>query len=358
MSSLQQITSPHDSDPLEQVCVQEAEDATEWDAFVHRADGAANYHQWSWRRVIEASHGHRAIYLEARSGPQIAGVLPLFEMKSRLFGHFFISLPYVSYGGVLANSASARDALLVAAEARAREAGAAYVELRQSKPFPTDWPASVEKMTMIVRTAGQTKASLLAGFSSRLRNKIKHGRKHFAVRWGAGELLDDFYQVFARNMRDLGVPVYSKTWFDAVLRNGPTGSRLLCVYEDGACIAGTLTTRFRDTLELPWIASTPSARRHYSTVLLYWAAIEYAVEHGMSAVDLARCRPGTGTHRFKQQWNPEEVSLPWYYSLPRGGTIPHARTAGAKSQFAMAVWKRLPLAVANRIGPHIVRNIP
>jgi FemAB-related protein (PEP-CTERM system-associated) len=309
--------------------------------------------------VIEASQGHRTIYLEARNGQEIAGVLPLVEMKSRLFGHFFISVPYVSYGGVLARSAAARDALLVAARAFAREAGASYVELRQSAAIPTDWLASSAKMTMVVRTAGHTHRSLLSGFSSRLRNKINHARKHgFAVRWGGDELLDDFYEVFARNMRDLGVPVHSKKWFDAVLRHGPSGSCLLCIYEDGACVAGTLITRFRDAMELPWIASTAAARKHYSTVLLYWTALEYAVEQGIAAVDLGRCRPGTGTHRFKLQWNPEEVSLPWYYALPQGSTIPPARHAGAMSRLAMAAWKRLPLIVANHMGPHIVRNIP
>ncbi len=123
-------------------------------------------------------------------------------------------------------------------------------------------------------------------------------------------------------------------------------------------IAATFITTYRDRVELPWIASTPEGRKKYSSVLLYWTALEWAMQNGFRRVDLGRCTPGGGTHRFKAQWNCEEIPLPWCYWLKPGESLPQMRPDNPRFRIAVETWKRLPLGVANLIGPHIVRAIP
>ncbi len=332
-------------------------DPGEWDAFVQAAPDATFYHAWTWRTVIEESYGHRAHALGVWKDDRLCAVLPLVEMKSVLFGHFLVSLPYFNYGGVLGEDAEARKRALEEAGRLAQSIGAGHVEVRQGRALETEWASISAKSAMIVRL-DKPKKDYLAGLSSRLRNKINRSRKCFEVKWGGLEDAEEFYQVFAVNMRDLGTPVYPQRWFENVLRRFPEQTRLLTLWENGAPVAGTLVAQHRRDVELPWIASTPEPRRRYSTVLLYWTALEWAMEEGFASVDLGRCTPGSGTHQFKQQWNPEEVPLRWYYWLPQGKPIPEIRPSNPKYRLAIEVWKRLPLAVANRLGPRIVRSIP
>jgi len=259
---------------------------------------------------------------------------------------------------VLASSEDAGVALLQRAEEIARTSGVEHIELRQGVPRAHPWQDAAAKVAMVVLLPANEE-ELWSGLSSRLRNKIRHARKEgFESRWGGSELIEDFYRVFAANMRNLGTPVYPRAWFENVARAvGPEG-RILFLTSAGRPVAATFLVTFRDRVELPWIASTPAARGDYSTVLLYWEALAWALRNGYRSVDLGRCSPGSGTHRFKQQWKPEERPLHWYYWLAEGRPLPHLRPDNPKYRLAISVWKRLPLAVANRLGPRIVRFIP
>jgi FemAB-related protein (PEP-CTERM system-associated) len=280
-------------------------------------------------------------------------------MKSSLFGHFLISLPYFNYGGVVAQTPEAAAELLREAASVAQRCGAEFVELRQGGAIATDWRSIEAKVAMIVELRDIDGEAYLKAIGSRLRNKIKHAEKHgLRTVWGGSELLNDFYAVFAENMRDLGTPVYPKRWFAAVLRHAGDQCRLMCIYDGEKCVATTLVTRFRDQAELPWIASIAEARKHYSTVLLYWKAIEWALSENIASVDFGRCSPGSGTYQFKKQWKPREVPLAWYYHLNRAKAIPEIRPSNPKYRLSIWAWKKLPLFVANRVGPTIVRNIP
>ena len=167
-----------------------------------------------------------------------------------------------------------------------------------------------------------------------------------------------FYGVFARNMRFLGTPVMPRAWFENVLRETAEQVRILLLCEGDQAVAGTVVTSFRRTLELPWIASLPDSRRNYSTVLLYWTALEWAIQKGFATVDLGRCTPGGGTYEFKRQWNAEAVPLHWYYWLAPGVSIPHLRPDNPRYRLAISLWKRLPLGLTLQLGPRIVRYIP
>jgi serine/alanine adding enzyme len=334
------------------------ENAAAWDAYVEAHPQASNYHRWFWKQVIEETYGHRTFYLAAEDQREVCGVLPLVEMKSWLWGRFLVSMPFCSYGGVLANNTIARDGLIKRAEEIATESKADYIELRQGGVLTNGWQSSTGKVSM--KVALPASSELLFGkLNSRLRNKIRGaGKQGLRAFWGKEELLDEFYLVFSCNMRNLGTPVYPRRWFENFLRIAGSTTQILVVRDGHEPVAATWVTTFRAEVELPWIASTPEGRAKYSTVFLYWKALEWATEKGYRRVDLGRCTPGGGTQRFKAQWPCEENPLPWNYWTQEGNSLPQLRPDNPRFRLAIAMWKHLPLGVANFLGPRIVRAIP
>ena len=330
----------------------------EWDAYVHASPLASNYHLWRWKQVIEDTYGHSTHYLVATESGRIQGVLPLVGMKSWFFGHFLVSLPFFNYGGMLAETQEARIGLLAKAVELAKDAGAQHIELRQGAPSELSWQEVSAKVAMVVHLPEKAE-ELWGKLSSRLRNKIRNSRKHgFEVSWGGSEQVSRLYSVFAANMRNLGTPVYPRAWFENVCRACREDVRILTLSQGGRAVAATLAIKFRDFLELPWIASLPDERKQYSTVLLYWIALEWGIQNGFRRVDLGRCTPGGGVYQFKRQWGCEEIALHWYYWLAPGMQVPHLRPDNPRYRLAVRLWQKLPLGVANWLGPRIVRSIP
>lgn len=330
-----------------------------WDAYVHASPHASPYHLWMWRDVLTETYGHTPHYLAAWRDGSITGILPLVEIKSFVFGHSLVSLPFCSYGGVLADDGEVRDRLLASAAELAQDLKVRHLELRQNRAFESGpgWHGVAAKVLMTVPLP-EAADTMFASLSSRLRNKVRAARKNgLRPEWGGCELLEAFYSVFAENMRDLGTPVYPRALFANLLKHNPA-CRFLVLRDGTEAVATTLLMPFRETVELPWIASRSASRKKYSTVLLYWSALEWAIENGHRRVDLGRCTRGSGTYQFKTQWNCEETPLPWYYWLPRGGGIPELRPDNPKFRMAIQLWKRLPLPLANALGPRIVRAIP
>ncbi len=331
-------------------------DRNSWDAYVAARADASAYHQWVWRDVIERTYAHKPFYLAATEGDRICGILPLFHVQSFLFGPYLVSVPFSSNGGVLAESECARNQLLEEAARIGHKQQVKYVESRQTAPGDIDWLSSSGKVSMWVRIAGSSEG-LFAALSSRMRNKIRSAKKNgLTAAWGREDLLEDFYRIFSLNMRNLGTPVYPKRWFQEILARIPE-TRFLVLRDGQEAVAAMLVYPFRDICEFPWIASEPNSRRKYSTVLLYWTAIEWAANSGYRVVDLGRCTPGSGTYEFKAQWNCEEVPLHWYYWSDKN-LLPQLRTDNPKLQFAIRAWQALPVSIANILGPRIVRAIP
>ena len=344
--------------------VEVAERADEWDRYVESVKPESLYHRWVWRDVIEQSFGHRAFYLAAAADGEICGVLPLVQVRSRLFGSFLVSIPFFSYGGVLADTDEARDALLSSAVDLGRELKVRHIELRDSgigqatAPVPAAWTRHSHKVAMEMELPPSADL-YLKRLSSGMRNKIRQARKHkLRAEWGGIEALPVFYRIFAVNMRNLGTPVYSPQFFETQLQRHCDRIRILTIWDDKTPVAAAFLTAHRDQLELPWSASLSTTRKKYSHVLLYWTFIERAIDEGFRKIDLGRCSPGSGTYEFKRHWNPVERPLYWYYWLPKSGSLRPLSADNPKFKLATAIWKWLPLAVANRLGPKLVRGIP
>jgi FemAB-related protein (PEP-CTERM system-associated) len=330
-------------------------DHAAWDAFVNERGDEAGYHAWAWRQVFANAFGHEPVYLIAREGGQVAGVLPLVHIKSRLFGNSLTSLPFLNYGGVMTATPDAAEALLSAARAEARARKCDHVELRHVARQFSSLPCKTHKVSMRLPLGTVSIGTL----DRKVRNQIRKAEKSgLTVERGGAELVGDFYTVFARNMRDLGTPVYSRRLFEEVMRVFPQRSRLHVVRLNGQPIAAGFTYRTGTMVQLPWASAIRDFNTLCPNVLLYWDAIQFAQSTGAATFDMGRSTPNEGTYKFKAQWGAEAEPLHWEYQLLTADHLPNVSPANPKFQLAIALWQKLPVSVTLRVGPRIVRAIP
>ena len=330
-------------------------DAAAWDRYVGAHPQATGYHVWGWRRVFKNALGHDSVYLAVRDGRRLVGVLPLVHIKSSLFGRSLTSLAFLNYGGVVADSEAASAALITAAGDLARRTHCGHVELRhKSRQFP-DMPCRQHKVAMLLRL----QRGLWDRLDRKVRNQIRKAQKSDLIAERGGRaLLGEFYEVFARNMRDLGTPVYSPRLFDEVLKVFPERAALHIVRLGTKPIAAGLTYRTGTTVEVPWASSVREYNHLCPNHLLYWNIIESTMQSGGEVLDFGRSTPDEGTYKFKEQWGAEPVALHWEYVLTNGSTLPNLGTSNPKFHLMIEAWKKLPVKVATAIGPHVVRGIP
>jgi len=329
----------------------------EWDACVQSSAGWTLFHRWGWKAVIEHVFDHECLYLAARDPTgRVAAVLPLVHAKSFLFGDYLISMPFVNYGGPL-GSETAVPALVQHAVDIARERGVDLLELRNREPIALELPVSHRKITCLLDLEPGNAAAVWQRLTSNVRRKVRHAQKEgFDVSFGL-EHMDGFYQVFSRHMRDLGTPTLPRRLFETLVATFPEDIWVGCVYHGGRPVAGGFGFQWAGELELTWVSALKDYHHSYANMLLYWAFIERAANHGLRVFNFGRCTPDGGTHRFKQQWGSRDVPLLWYQPVVGRRTAtpsPHERAFA----WGPVVWKRLPLALANALGPSIVRMIP
>ncbi len=289
----------------------------------------------------------------------MVGILPLTLVAGHLFGRFLVSQPFVNYGGILADDPAVAFALAEKAGELRQELSAKCVELRLTNHSGASLPSRENHKVSMLLDLPDTPDQLWSGFKDKVRNQVRKARKcSLTVRNGGEELLDDFYHVFCVNMRDLGTPVYAKSFFGAVLRRFSGQTAILGVYRAGRCIAAGITYGYGTTLQMPWASSLLSHRDACPNHLLYWDALSMGSEKGFACFDFGRSTHGSGPWRFKKQWGARELPLHWEFILAQGEPLPDLSVSNTKFRLAIAVWKRLPLRMANFLGPKIVRGIP
>lgn len=328
----------------------------DWDSFAASQPGYTHFHQLRWRSVISRVFGHECVYLGARSpNGELVGILPLVRVRSVVFGHYLVSMPFLNYGGPLGSEAGVR-ALVHEATELARRDAVKLLELRSKIPLPIDLPVSHRKITMLLDLPGSP-AVLLKNFAGKLRSQIRRPQKEgVVVRFGRKEI-ESFYAVFSRHMRDLGTPTQSLTFFREIANEFPEDCWFGCAYLGGQPVAAGCGFRFGDEFEMTWASSLREFNRESPNMLLYWAFMERAINEGVKVFNFGRCTPRSGTHRFKLQWGSREEEL-WWYGL---AATPEATTpspADGAYRWGPRIWRRLPASVATAVGPSIVRYIP
>lgn len=329
-----------------------------WDAFVASQPHASAYHRAGWARLIGRAFGHEVRLLAACEGPAVRGVLPLVVMRSRLFGTHAVSLPFLNEGGVLAADDDAAEALLAAAGEVARGAGARYLELRHTRRHYASLTERRHKVAMTLALQSTPEAQFQA-VDRKVRNQVRKGEKSgLRLAAGGADLVPAFYEVFARNMRDLGTPVFGRALFDEVLRTFPDNSRVLCAYHGERPVAASIVHWRGDWMEVPWASAVREANALAANMFLYWHMIAFAIAQGCRRFEFGRCTPGEGTFHFKRQWGAEPSPLVWEYWTPGAPPVFSIDQKSGGYGRASRIWRQLPLPLANVMGPRIVRGIP
>lgn len=333
-------------------------DSSLWDSYVNAHPQASLYHLYGWRRIIAQSFGHPSFYLAARAADgTIHGVLPLLRLTSRLFGDFAVSVPFFNYGGPLADNSAIAAQLMTRAAEIAEQHHLDHLEIRATHTLNA-WPARTDKVSMI-RALPDSATTLDDEIGSKVRAQIKRAQQeNTEIRYGHLELLDDFYRIFAINMRDLGTPVYSKQFFRNILTALPDQSHLVVVRLDGKPVAVAFLLGYRDMMEIPWASTLRSANSSNMNMLLYRAVLGFCIERGYRFFDFGRSSQDSGTFKFKKQWGAIPVQHYWHYWLSNGGELPALKPDSPKFRLLVACWKRLPVVVANLVGPRIVKSLP
>lgn len=315
-----------------------------------------------WLRILRRALGHHPVLIEAREGERSVGWLGLALVESWLFGRMLVSLPYVNLAGVHVTSADdpgVPAALVDEAVRLAQMWDVRYLELRQTQPtvHPALSEASTAKVRM-VRALPASPEALWDSFKSKLRSQIKSGQKKgLEVVWGGHALLDAFYAVFARNMRDLGTPVYPRRLFSAILDEMAGDAELCVVRSQGRAIAAGLLVHGRGITEVPSASSLREYNHTSANMVLYWHLLARAVERGQYTFDFGRSSVGSSTYRFKEQWGAVPEPSVWQYHVRRG-SCHDLRPDQPRYGLAIRLWKRLPVWVTRWLGPLIVRGIP
>jgi len=342
------------------ICLLDSGTEKAWDDFVNQHEHASIYHLSQWRHLINQQFGHSSEYLYAKqvNDGAIIGVLPIIQLKSRLFGHFMVSMPYFNYGGALADSSSVEVALMKYACERAKKLGVGHIEFRDIAPRVDNWPVRMDKVAMILEfpeSADELWKTLGAKRRAQIKRPLREGMEIIA---GGVDLIDEFYEVFARNMRDLGTPVYAKDFFLAILNTFHSTSHIVIIRHKNRAVAAAFLLGWRSRMEIPWASTLREANPLGVNMLLYWEVLKFSIEKGYKSFDFGRSTIDSGTYRFKKQWGAKPQQHYWHYWLRPNADIPQLTTSGAKYQLAISIWKKIPVGLTKLIGPSIVKNLP
>ncbi len=302
--------------------------------------------------------GHRPIYLIALRDGQVTGILPLFCVQTWWRSRYLISLPWIDYGGVCADDPESADMLVSEARLRSESARVEFMELRSVEEKVAKLVARTDKVTFLLKLQPDAEV-LWKSFDAKLRNLIRKSRRFgLAAQFGGEELLREFYKVFSRNMRDLGTPVWGIRFFESILRTFQDRARIVLVKKQGQSIAGGLVLYFKDRVYVPSASAYRSSLRYAPNYCLYWSCIEKGCREGYQYFDFGRSSRHSNTFRFKKQWVAEPTQLTWQYYLCRAKKVPAISPENPKYRLMIGLWRKLPVTVANILGPRVIRNFP
>lgn len=329
------------------------------DHYVKCTDNASIYHLTKWGILINRVFKHDTYYFYAKTDlNNIVGVLPLVRIKSRLFGDYMISMPFFNYGGAIGNCQEIEEDLMNEAISLAKDFGVEHIEFRDSHKRQSALAVRTDKVNMILQLPTSVE-SLSKSLGAKIRSQIKRPlREEVLVMNGGIELVDDFYKVFARNMRDLGTPVYPKKLFIEILNTFSEESKIFIVRLNNKTVGAAFLLGYQEKLEIPWASTINKYNYLGINMLMYWEIMKYAIENKYKKLDFGRSTVNGGTYRFKKQWGAKPLQLYWNYWLKDGNELPQLNPTNKKYKYAIKIWKHLPIFITNRVGPRLVKNLP
>ncbi|MEQ1509623.1 MAG: FemAB family XrtA/PEP-CTERM system-associated protein [Sphingopyxis sp.] len=338
-----------------------ATDATESDiaTFLATTPGSTPFHSVAWGRAIEQATGHRWHMLSARDGNgALIGVLPLHHIRSRLFGSALVSSGFAVDGGILASDARAVKPLADAAIDLAKSLGLGGVELRGGA-HPAGWAVDDGSHCGFVQPLAADAEAELAAIPRKHRAEVRKALANpldIAVGSGPPDRAAH-YAAYATSVRNLGTPVFPKALFDAVLDHFGDDADIVTVRHEGAVVASVLSLYWKGAVMPYWGGGTQAARALRANERMYFALMEHARSRGMAYFDFGRSKVGSGPAAYKKNWGFEGVPLSYARWSESGQPVRDTNPTSGKYAMMVNAWQRLPLPLANMIGPHIARQL-
>jgi FemAB-related protein (PEP-CTERM system-associated) len=327
-----------------------------WDAFVDAHPEATLFHRAGWRRVVRRTYRHPCPYLVARDGDDVRGVLPLVEVASPLFGRALISTGFFVYGGILAADDAARTALADAAMRLGADRRADFVELRSERPELAGWATKRDVYATFRRTIEADEAACLKAIPRKKRADVRKSlQADLATEVGVAPAL--FHRIYAESVRNLGTPVFPLRFVEAIRHEFRDRVELSLVRRGDTPLAALLSLYDRDTVLPYYGGAVPAARPVHAYDHLYWSLMRRAAAEGVRRFDFGRSKVGTGAYDYKRFWGFEPTPLHYQYHLVRAADVPDVNPLNPKYRLLVRTWQRLPLAVANRLGPLLARQL-
>lgn len=328
----------------------------DWDAFVYACPDTTFFHLSGWKQVIETSFGHDCHFLYAHSNGRIRGVLPLVHINSRLLGNALISTAFCVYGGPVAVDETARSVLEDRAIALAQQLDVDYLEFRLRAPGDGDWARNDALYATFRKELDPDPEKNLAQVPRKQRAMVRKGlRADLQSRSDAH--VDDFYALYGESVRNLGTPVYGKKYFATLKSVFDDACEIITITDGDAPVSSVMNFYFRDEVLPYYGGGGVLARKLAANDFMYWEVMRRASENGYRVFDFGRSKRGTGSFAFKTHWGFSPEPLSYEYKLFGINTMPSVNPTNPKFQLAISCWKRLPLAIANRLGPVIAKDL-
>ncbi|MEM9495611.1 MAG: FemAB family XrtA/PEP-CTERM system-associated protein [Pseudomonadota bacterium] len=332
-----------------------------WDAYVGAHPDATHFHQFAWSDLVKSVYGYEPVYLIAREGEKVVGVLPLIDAKTPLLGRSLISTAFTVGGGPLADSPKIAAELAGAAVKLGEERDVQYVELRTSGAMFEHWITKADRYAGFRRTITSDDKDNLTAIPRKRRADV---RKAIALE-ESGDLkieIDSdparFYALYARASRDLGTPVFARRYIDAMIDTFGDQVEMSTAVFRGAPVASLLSFYFRDVVAPYYIGLGPGAREGRANDALFWGAMRRAAARGSTEFDFGRSKIGTGPYAYKKLWGFEAKPLEYQYWLVKAPEMPDVNPNNPKFAVFTKVWKKMPLPLANAAGPLLMPNFP
>jgi FemAB-related protein (PEP-CTERM system-associated) len=336
----------------------EPSDAPAWDAFVLNHPLGSPFHLTAWKASIEETFGFRGLSLLALRDNQIAGVLPLFEVKNPFAGRLLLSSPFAVYGGALFDSQEAAAALTQELNRVARQMAVEYVELRNAFPEQCLGFHRLSRYVTFTHPIAASGEAILSSLSRNARNMVRKALRHpFTLE--PASTLDAFFDLYTANLRRLGTPAFPRSHFVNLLKHYGKSADVREVKLNGQTAAAVFTFYFRGQILPYYGASDPAFHSYAPNNFMYFDLMRWGAAHGYAWFDFGRSKKeGSGSYAFKTHWGMTERDLPYEVLLVRRKSLPDLSPNNPRFELAIRFWRTLPLPLTRALGPWLIRWFP
>lgn len=329
-------------------------------SFVHDHPEGTPFHLPAWSIAVARGCRQRAHYLLAeRANGDLAGVLPLTEIHSPLFGRVLASAGFGVGGGILAEGNAAVVPLASAMWSLAERLNCPSVEVRGGPRPGPEWVEDSTTYLGFVRDLAADDEAELAQIPRKQRAEVRRALG-FDLDVATGCHADDLaahYAVYAESVRNLGTPVFPSALFSEVLGEFGAAADVLTVRHQGTPVSSVLSLYWKGIVYPYWGGGTAAARGLRANDRMYFALMHHARERGCRRFDFGRSKTGTGAAAFKKNWGFEPQPLVYWDRAADGAPVRDANPLNPKYRLQVAVWSKLPLWLTNRVGPLISQGL-